>query len=208
MKIFNWIVYFILISNDCSASLLNDSCFEKYKTARNLLSNGMNAEAIYTLEASIKNGCTQSAIYNLIGCSFMTLTFVNDDTNNLKAIRHFDVAIKQDSSNPAFYNNRGWALQNLNKYKLALSDFKKAAFLDSMDVNYQGNVLRVLWILNKYKEAYSFAEELIKKFPEDGYAYHVRGNLKRDYLKKYPEGNLDIKKSELLKWRGGIYRRY
>ncbi len=90
----------------------------------------------------------------------MTLTFINDDTDNLKAIRNFDLAIKQDSSNPAFYNNRGWALQNINKYKLAMADFKKAALLDSLDVNYQSNVLRVLWILNKYKEAFSFAEEL------------------------------------------------
>lgn len=94
MKICKWIVLFILIGNDCKASLPNDSCFEQYKNARYLLSNGKNAEVIYALETGIKNGCTQPAIYNLIGCSYMTLTFVNDDSNNLKAIRHFDVAIK------------------------------------------------------------------------------------------------------------------
>jgi hypothetical protein len=33
---------------------------------------------------------------------------------------------------------------------------------------------------------------------------YVRGQLKRDYLHKYPEGNKDIKKSEALGWKKGF----
>jgi hypothetical protein len=45
-------------------------------------------------------------------------------------------------------------------------------------------------------------------FPGDGYAYYVRGNLKRDYLHKYPEGNKDIKLGEQLGWRQGMHLMY
>lgn len=74
----------------------------------------------------------------------------------------------------------------------------KALSLDTTDVLLYGDVLRSLWIRNKNREAYAYADKVIALFPNDGYAFYVRGNLKRDFLHKYPEGNIDIKRSEML----------
>jgi len=92
----------------------------------------------------------------------------------------------------------------MDHYKLAKKDFDKAVEIAPTKVQYQYNPLRLLFIQNKNKAALALCDKLIKQFPEDGYAYHVRGELKRDYLHKYLEGNKDKKLAKELGWYSGI----
>jgi tetratricopeptide (TPR) repeat protein len=143
--------------------------------------------------------------YNLKGCATVFKSFINDEKNNKQAAILFTKAILLDSLKSEYYNNRGWAYQNLDKLPQSYGDYKKALLLDTSNMNSHHNILRNLWIRNKFKDAYAYAEIVIKKFPNNGYAYHVRGNLKRDYLHKYKEGNMDIAISEKLKWSMGHF---
>ncbi len=136
------------------------------------------------------------------------MSYINDEKNNKTAIACFTKAIQSDATNYRYYHNRGWAYANLDDYTKANADYKKAAQIDSTNITLQQNLLRVMVVKNRNKDAYAFAEKLIKQFPNDGYAYYIRGDLKRDYLHKYPEGNKDIKLGEQLGWRQGMYLMY
>lgn len=133
---------------------------------------------------------------------------VNNEANDRLAIKYLTTAILSEPNRAAFYNNRGWVYQFMNNYHLAKKDFDQAAKLEAENVRYAGNRLRLLFIQKKNKAAFALCNQLIKQFPKNGYAYHVRGHLKRDYLHKYLEGNKDIKKAKELDWAGGIYLVY
>ena len=198
-------VYFIFLLFITIESSANDStCTVLFAQARERVLLYKYAEAIPLLDSCIKKAGGDAYVNNLRGCATVLQSSLNDDKNNLAAIGSYTKAIRSDSSNSWFYNNRGWSHQFLENYTAALKDFKKASSLDTTDVYLYGNVLRVLWLQKKNKEAYAYSEKLIKLFPTDGYAYYVRGQLKRDYLHKYPEGNKDIKKSEELGWQQGV----
>ena len=186
----------------------NDSCVILTTKVRELMRNDDYKTAIILLDGCLKRDQTNAVALNLRGCATIFQSYINDEKNNKNAIVFFNKALQYDSTNYFYLNNRGWAYQNLNEYIKSWSDFGKAVQLDSNNVELQGNVLRNLWIRKKNKEALSYCDKLINKFPNDGYAWYVRGQLKRDYLHKYPEGNQDIKKGEQLGWKQGFSLMY
>lgn len=187
----------------------NDSTYaELLKKAKGHLARSEYVSAISLLDSCIKINGKDASIYNMRAIATIYSGPVNDEKNNKIAIRFFTQAIQLDSNNGRYYNNRGWCYQFVDNYTSSMRDFKKAMSLDTANVGYHGNILRVLWVQDKNKEAYAYADKTITRFPNDGYAYYVRGQLKRDYLHKYPEGNKDIKKSEELGWQQGIALHY
>jgi Flp pilus assembly protein TadD len=186
----------------------NDTCTVLITKARNLMHNDNYKMAILFLDSCLKNNPVNAEACNLRGCATIFQSSVNDEKNNKVAISFFSRALQYDSTNFFYLNNRGWAYQILDDYLKSHADFTKAVQLDSNNAELHGNVLRNLWLRKKNKEAYNYCNKLIEKFPANGYAWYVRGQLKRDYLHKYPEGNKDIKKSEELGWHQGFYLMY
>lgn len=182
-----------------------DSCLIR---ARLLMEAGEYRQAIVLLDNCLLTDSTNAAAYNLRGCATIFQAPVNDEKNNKTAILFFTRALHRDSTNYFYLNNRGWAWQNLDNLIRSYADFKAALRLDSSNVELHGNILRNLWLRNRNREAYNYCNKMIDQFPGDGYAWYVRGQLKRDYLHKYPEGNLDIKKSEELGWKQGFWLLY
>lgn len=185
-----------------------DNCTVLLTKARDLMQDGSYAAVIAMLDGCLKNEPGHAAANNLEGCAYIRLGSVNDEKNVRLAIACFNKAILADPGNYTYYNNRGWAYGNLDDNIKATADFNKAVQIDSSIHDLQANVLRMLYVRNRNKEAYAYCDKLIRMFPADGYAYYVRGNLKRDYLHKYPEGNKDIKLSEQLGWRQGMNLMY
>lgn len=181
-----------------------DSCTLRLQEAKQLMNHGEYNSAIALIDQCLAVYPGNAAACNLRGCATILRAPVNDEKNNQEAIVFFTKAIQFDSTSYFYLNNRGWAWQNLDKYALSMKDYQQAVKLDSNNVVLQGNVLRNLFIRNRNKEAYAFCNKLIAKFPEDGYAWYVRGELKRDYLHQYAEGNKDKKKGEALGWHQGF----
>lgn len=182
----------------------NVVCETEYKHALQLMESDRYKEAISLIDEYIAKGCTDARLYNLKGCALIHSDVINDEINNKKAIVCFKKAIERDSLNCFYFSNIGWAYQNIDNWQNCYASYKKAALLDSNHIELHQNVLRFLFFRNRNKEAMAYCNYMIKKFPSDGYAYYVRGNLKRDYLHKYPEGNKDIKLSEEIGWRQGM----
>jgi tetratricopeptide (TPR) repeat protein len=185
---------------DISAEEMKEEAKQAYKQSN-------YNQAIFWLDLLISIDSSDAPSLNLRACATIFRSSINDKKNNDTAIVFFTRAIRHDTTNYRYYVNRGWALQTMDKYQSSLKDFRKALILDSAVVDLHNKVLMSLYVQNRNKEAYALANRIIGKFPEDGYAWYVRGNLKRDYLHKYPEGNKDIKKSEELGWKMG-YRLY
>jgi tetratricopeptide (TPR) repeat protein len=201
--------FFIVFSlGFCSYAKAADSCAVLLTRAGVLMQAYDYAAVITTLDSCLKNDPNHAAANNLKGCAAIRLTTINDEKNVRLAIACFSKAILLEPANYVYYNNRGWAYGNLDENIKASADFNKAIQLDSSLLVLQMNVLRMLYVRNRNKEAYAYCDRLIRMFPDDGYAYYVRGNLKRDYLHKYPEGNKDIKLGEELGWRQGMYLMY
>jgi tetratricopeptide (TPR) repeat protein len=198
--LFGVLLFFVV-----NPSKANDSTYLfLLKQAKNYMGLNQFASAIPLLDSCIKINNKNAEVYNLRACATIYSGSVNDEKHNKAAIRFFTLAIGIDSTNNWYYNNRGWSYQMLDSYVIAMKDFKKAISFDTANAYYYGNVLRVLWLQNKNKEAYTYSDKIIALFPADGYAYYVRGQLKRDYLHKYPEGNKDIKKGKELGWQQGM----
>lgn len=199
---FFFLIYFLLFSSLVFGQQKN------FVAIRNLIENNAAIEAIEKTEELLEKDPTNSTLLNLRAVATIYQSSVNDETNNKIALTFINKAIKIDSSNAILFYNRSWINMALNKDKNAWLDAQKAVSIDSTNVLYQNNLLKHFWLMKKNKEALAIAEKQIEKFPNDGYAYHVRGNLKRDVLKKYIEGNEDLKKSEELKWQGGFHLIY
>jgi tetratricopeptide (TPR) repeat protein len=199
-----FIIIFYSLTATAQATINNDC----YAAARNQAGSSQYSLAIATADSCLQKDSNDAALLNLVGCATIYRSSLNDEANNKLAITFLSKAIKIDPANAMYYSNRGWSWQMLDKYSAAMKDFRKALSLDSNNVELYGHVLRVLWLQNKNKEAMSFAGEVISKFPEDGYAWYVRGQLKRDYLHQYVEGNKDVKKGEQLGWRQGMQLYY
>ena len=199
-------VFFFLVVFQVSvfSSKASDSCTILINKVKELMRNDDYKTAIILLDSCLKMEPTNAVAYNLRGCATIFRSSINDEKNNTIAIAFFSKALQCDSMNYFYLNNRGWAHQNLDDYIKSYSDFRKAVQLDSNNVELQGNVLRNLWLRKKNRDAYNYSDKLINKFPTNGYAWYVRGQLKRDYLHKYPEGNKDIKKAEELGWKQGF----
>ncbi len=161
-------------------------------------------QAIVRLDKFITKYPDESDAYNTRGACYMCQGPINDSEGLRLGIKDFNEAIKINNKNPKYYNNRGWAYQFQDKYPEALSSFETARKLDSTNVGFHGNILRVKFITNQNKEALKLCDSIIQKFPNDGYAYHVRGDLKRDYLHKYLEGNKDKEKAKEIGWNQGV----
>ena len=186
------------------ASANDSTCVSIINGAKKLCQENKYKAAIILIDSSMNLCDNKIELYNLRACVSIHSSYVNDEVTAKYAIADFTKAIALNDKNFMLYSNRGSAYSNIDDFTNALKDYKMALNLDSSKVENYGNVLRMLWVKNRFKEAYAFSEKIIAKFPNNGYAYHVRGNLKRDYLHKYPEGNIDIKKSEILFWKQGM----
>ena len=161
------------------------------------------SSAITFLYSCISISPDSALFHNYKGYCYHYKGFVNDSKNNKIAIINFNRAIELDNSKAKYYHNRGICLNILEFDSDATRDFETAANLDSISVDYDHNKLRMKWLSNR-KNALIYADSLINRFPYDGYAYYVRGQLKRDYLHKYIEGNEDIELSRKLGWNQGL----
>lgn len=179
-----------------------------YNDILQLKKTNQRQEALYKTSLTIQQYPERGAFYNLKAILVLAGGSINNKKNDKAAILLLDSAILYAPDAASYYNNRGWIHQIMDHYKLAKKDFDKAVELEPTRVEYQHNPLRLLFIQNKNKAAMVLCNILIDKFPKDGYAYHVRGELKRDYLHKYIEGNKDKKRAKELGWNGGIYLRY
>lgn len=189
----------------CMHTRAADTCALLLERARLLILQRDSKKAIPLIDSCLKKDPRNAMANNLRGCATIYSSYINDEKNNELAVFYFSKAIENDPGNYGYYNNRGWAYANLDDYIKANADYKKAVQIDSSNIALQQNILRVMVVKNRNKEAYAYSNKLIQQFPKDGYAYYIRGNLKRDYLHKYPEGNKDIKLSEALGWDQGMY---
>ena len=161
-------------------------------------------EAITSLNQFISRYPNDADGYNTRGVCYIYQGSINDSLGLHLAINDFNQAIELNSKNPRYYHNRGWAYQMQDDYSVSLRSFERARQLDSNYILFQHNVLRVKLLSKRRQEALELSDSLIQRFPKDGYAYHIRGNLKRDYLHQYPEGNKDKAKGKELGWKGGM----
>lgn len=179
-----------------------------YNDIVHLYNTEQTEEANYQIDSALKIYPTDPNFMNLKAIMVIYSGPVNDEKNDKIALELLNKAIEYDAERASYYNNRGWVYQFLDQYENAQKDFDKAAKLAPNSVDFLGNTLRIRWIRNRKKEALALANEIILKFPKDGYAYHVRGELKRDYLHKYLEGNKDKKLGKELGWNGGVHLIY
>ena len=197
-------LFSLAVYNKATAQINDSLCDQYLSKAKNYIGEDQYRKAIPFLDSCIGMNNKDAAVYNLRGCATIYQDVLNDTKNNQQAILFFNKAIAMDSTNYWYIANRAHAWQNLDKFKKSLSDYKKALSLDTTNVELHGDVLRSLWIQNRNKEAFAYCSKIIQQFPAHGYAWYVRGQLKRDYLHQYPEGNKDIKKSEELGWAQGL----
>ena len=143
-------------------------------------------------------------LYNLRACCFIYQGSINDAFNDSVAIANWDKAIALNNKVAFYYYNRAYIKLIQDDYAEAEYDYTMAYMLEPEDKRYHHGLLKVKMIQDKNKEAMELANEIIEKYPDDGYAYYIRGNLKRDYLKQYKEGNVDVKRGKELGWNGGF----
>tara|TARA_Y100000813_G_scaffold89128_1_gene63280 strand:- start:576 stop:1238 length:663 start_codon:yes stop_codon:yes gene_type:complete len=191
--------------NDKTQDYNNVKSIYFFNEAKIYMNKNEFTAAINYLDSCIKVCPGSDLLHNHIAYCYHVKTFINDDENNKIAIENLNTAIELNGNKAKYYHNRGICYKNLKMYSNAKTDFEKALYIDTTNIQYHHNILTTELITNQDKNALDYANYLIKKFPEDGYAYYIRGHLKRDYLKKYIEGNKDIELSEKLGWRRGFY---
>lgn len=160
--------------------------------------------AIVYLDSLIALEPSYDLLYNIRGYCHVYSGHINDKYNDSCAIVDFSAAISLNSTEAYYYHNRADIYVIQNEYELAELDFKQALERSPDNLKYLKSYLKVKMLSNQNEIAMQLADELIAKYPEDGYAYYIRGNLKRDYLHKYVEGNVDVKKGQDLGWNGGF----
>lgn len=146
-------------------------------------------------------------LYNTRACTYIHSASINDKENNLKAQSDFDSALKYaPSSSLGFYHyNRSHSYLMLGKEERALIEARKAVKHKPKSAQLKCNVLKLLYIMDSFPVALAMCDTLIAKYPKNGYPYYIRGQIKRDYLHTYIEGNKDKKKAEELGWGYGLY---
>jgi tetratricopeptide (TPR) repeat protein len=175
---------------------------------RQEISKALNAKeytkCIAYLDSLINLEPAFDLLYNLRACCYIYKGSINDAYNDSIAISNWDQAIELNSKEAMYYYNRGYIQLIQDNYEEAERDYTMAYMLEPDDKRYHHGYLKIKMIRNKNEEALEIADEVIAKYPKDGYAYYIRGNLKRDYLKRYKEGNVDIAKGKELGWNGGF----
>ena len=141
-------------------------------------------EAMHLVNRTLKKHPKQADFLNLKAMVILSQGAINDKKNDSIAITFLDQAIEVDSNRAAFYNNRGWLYQLLGKYDRAIKDFSKAAKLNPRNIRYRHNPIRILFIQKNVPEVLKLCNNAIFDFPEDGYAYFVRGSVLREYSQK------------------------
>ena len=197
------IIFLSLIVSSVYAQ--NTSVHVSYEDLCHLVKTHQTEEADFQIEKQLRDDSNNARLYNLKALNIIHSGPINDLKNDKAALTFMNKAISINPNEAGFYANRGWVYQFMNNYKMAKKDFDEAAHLEPNNIKFRGHQLRILWIMKRKKEALSMATNLIKEFPNNGYAYHVRGHLKRDYLHKYIEGNKDLKKAKELGWASGIH---
>lgn len=199
----------VLLKDKFDAQAKIENKFRNYYDSLLLAMENQNyPRAIQYVDSALIIKPNDAQTYNTQGVAYIYSGSVNDPINNAKAIKSFDKAIELDDTQHTFYNNRGWAYQIMDKYKMASKDYDQAMYLQPYTVEYHGNVLRVLYLTKQYNEALQMCDSIINQFPNDGYAYHIRGEIKRDHLHQYLEGNEDKEMAQELEWSQGIQLYY
>ncbi len=149
-------------------------------------------------------------LYNTRACTYIHSASINDKENNLIAQMDFDSAIKYASTQSlGFYHyNRGHSYLMLGNEKKSLEEAKKAVALKPNNAQLEGTVLKLLYIMDSFPVALVMCDSLIAKYPKNGYPYYIRGQIKRDYLHTYIEGNKDKAKARELGMAQGLYFYY
>lgn len=114
--------------------------------------------------------------------------------NYEEAIEIYTQAIALDSTDPAFYNNRGTCYFNLGQYTQALEDYNAALVVDDTYVLAHYNRGNTNFVLGNYADSITDLTRAIELDPRKSEAYYVRG-LSYASLDLYDEALLDYNKA-------------
>ncbi len=103
----------------------------------------------------------------------VSLTTAENDYD--RAIKDFDRAIRLNSGDARYYNNRGFALNGKHEYERAIEDFDKAIKLDSGKAMYYNNRGVAHLRLKDYDRALEDFDKTLKIDSKFSSAYHNRG---------------------------------
>ena len=98
----------------------------------------------------------------------------------LKKIEEYDEAIKLDSNNDSYYNNRGIAFKNLEDYDKAISDYSQAINLDPKEAIYYNNRGNAFKNLGDFQNAIENYNKAIELNPNNDSAKKLILELKRN----------------------------
>ena len=93
----------------------------------------------------------------------------------LKKIEEYDEAIKLDSNNDSYYNNRGIAFNNLGDFQNAIENYNKAIELNPNNDSYYNNRGIAFKNLEDYDKAISDYSQAINLDPKEAIYYNNRG---------------------------------
>ncbi len=204
------LLLFVVYSNELLAQNVNLSgkVGSRYNDIVHLKKTDQYEEALHLVNKTLKKYKKHPDFLNLKAMVILSKGAINDKTNDSIAISLLDQAIAIAPKRAAFYNNRGWLYQLLGKYDKAKKDFEHAVALESNNLLYRQNPIRILFIQKKVPQVLKLCNQAILDFPKDGYAYFVRGNVLREYVKKEKLGNQDLKKAHELGWKKGFHFEY
>lgn len=167
-----------------------------------LMNQGKFSEAVEMFDKVIGNHTwrsqivNQSKLYELRGLAHVIIGRMNqiqDDSELMKAIDDFTIAIELGSDNRSLYTNRGIALAYLGRYEEAIEDIDKAIQVASNDFELsQGHSDKgmIYFWSGSNTEAINSLNLAININPENYLAYLLRGMVYQEL------GNEDAAKSD------------
>ena len=94
-----------------------------------------------------------------------------------QAVMRISKAISLNVTDPAYFNNRGLALQAQQRFDEALADFQQAIALDPKLAQAHCNMGNALQELHRHEEALSCFDRALALQPDNANTYFNRGNL-------------------------------
>lgn len=122
-----------------------------------LLNNGRPADALTVF---------MNAVPYYPESAYVWVTYTLNQLKNFNAVLETaDEAISRGHRTSTLYNNRGFALANLNRHTEAVSDFETALELDSTNQSVFTNLAREHWAIRHYRESIRVLELAVQRFP-------------------------------------------
>lgn len=190
------------------STITNPRLLQTYQQIVNLKEEQQYDKAIRVLNKTINKYPEQTDFLNLKVIVILASGPINDQQNDSLALVLLSKAINIDSTRASFYNNRGWVYQLMGQYDKAFNDFNRAVVLEPNNVRVWHNPIRILLIQKDVKQSLDYCNRCITKFPNDGYAYFVRGTILNEFVGNKNLADEDFKKSHELGWEKGIYLIY